>query len=67
MNKIKILGIVVLIVMTVTAFTLLNSVEVTISGKGQPHVVYETDGSIDWSCNPTTQNNCTITVKPPVN
>lgn len=65
MNKIKILGVVLLILATIATFTYLNADTVTLTGKGQPHTWTDSDGSIHWKCEPETQNSCSITIQLP--
>lgn len=68
MKKVKILGVVLLLAASITTFTLLNAVTVTISSKGQASAEQRPDGSVKYWCDPITQSDCTITIemKPPV-
>jgi hypothetical protein len=63
MKKVKILGVVLLLAVTITAFTLLNSVTtVTITSKGQGQVVKDKDNVITWTC-VQSPNDCKITIE----
>lgn len=63
MKVVKILGVILLLAATITAFTMLNAVTVTITSKGQAKVESQENNTVVWKCEPISQNDCTITIE----
>ncbi len=66
MKKIKLILLILLFIVTIFNFIEFSYGEITISSKGRGETMYNDDGTWQFHCDNSSDNNCSLIVKPAV-